>query len=60
MEEKLKVLRVIEKKHLVAKINAVKKGLKMQIYIEKLIEADELNLIDWAAFEQKIKEKGRE
>jgi len=26
---------------------AVKKGLKMQIYIEKLIEADEKGLIDW-------------
>ncbi len=43
----LKVLRVEVAKHQLAKINAVKKGLKMQIYIEKLIEADEKGLIDW-------------
>ncbi len=43
----LKVLRVCVPKHQTAKLNAVKKGLKMQIYIEKLIEADEKGLIDW-------------
>ena len=43
----LKVLRVCVPKHQMAKLNAVKKGLKMQIYIEKLIEADEKGLIDW-------------
>lgn len=43
----LKVLRVEETRHQLAKINAVKKGIKMQVYIEKLIEADERGLIDW-------------
>ena len=47
MEEKLKVLRVTESKHQIAKVNAVKKGIKMQTYIEKLIAADEKGLIDW-------------
>ena len=47
MEVTLKVLRVCQPKHQIAKINSVKKGLKMQIYIEKLIEADEKGLIDW-------------
>lgn len=47
MEVILKVLRVCSTKHQLAKINAVKKGVKMQIYIEKLIEADEKGLIDW-------------
>ena len=48
----LKVLRVAETKHQLAKINAVKKGLKMQLYIEKLIEADEKGLIDWEQLEK--------
>lgn len=47
MEENLKVLRVRETKHILAKICAVKKGIKLQLYIEKLIEADEKGLIDW-------------
>ena len=47
MEVILKVLRVCAPKHQIAKINSVKKGLKMQVYIEKLIEADEKGLIDW-------------
>lgn len=47
MEIILKVLRVCAPKHQIAKINSVKKGIKMQIYIEKLIEADEKGLIDW-------------
>jgi len=47
MKITLKVLRVCVPKHQMAKVNAVKKGLKMQIYIEKLIEADEKGLIDW-------------
>jgi len=52
MQVILKVLRVCAPKHQTAKINSVKKGLKMQIYIEKLIEADEKGLIDW----EKLKE----
>lgn len=47
MEVSLKVLRVKAEKHQIAKINAVKMGVKMQAYIEKLIEADEKGLIDW-------------
>lgn len=48
----LKVLRVEASKHQLAKINAIKKGLKMQLYIEQLIEADEKGVIDW----EKLKE----
>ena len=44
---KLKVLRVVEEKHQLAKLNAVKRGLKLQIYVERLIEADGKGLIDW-------------
>ncbi|MEM6319100.1 MAG: hypothetical protein AAF960_15610 [Bacteroidota bacterium] len=51
MEVKLKVLRVCLEKHQAAKINAIKKGVKMQLYIEKLIEADEKGLIDWEKLE---------
>ena len=47
MEITLKVLRVCSTKHQIAKINSAKRELKMQIYVEKLIEADELGLIDW-------------
>jgi|GEM_PF-3339066 len=53
MEVILKVLRVCSTKHQLAKINAVKKGIKMQIYIEKLIEADEEGLIDWTKLDSK-------
>lgn len=52
MSENLKVLRVRESKHQIAKINAVKKGIKMQEYIEQLIAADERELVDW----EKLKE----
>lgn len=43
MEEKkeLKVLRVGAHYHQIAKVNAAKKGVKIQEYIEALIEADE-------------------
>ena len=47
METTLKVLRVCSTKHQIAKINAAKREIKMQVYIEKLIEADEKELIDW-------------
>ena len=48
----LKVLRVCSTKHQIAKINSVKKGIKMQLYIEQLIEADEQGLIDWEQLRQ--------
>ena len=51
MKETLKVLRVNSDKHQTAKINAVKKGIKMQEYIERLIQADENGLIDWKRLE---------
>lgn len=50
----LKVLRVEASKHQLAKINATKKGLKMQLYIEQLIEADEKGLIDWGKSKEEI------
>lgn len=46
----LKVLRVNDEVHIVAKINAAKRGEKMQTYIESLIQADEKGLIDWEKF----------
>jgi len=44
----LKVLRVNTLAHQTAKINAVKQGVKLQSYMEKLIAADEQGLVDWA------------
>ena len=40
-KEPLKVLRVSALSHQLAKINAAKKGLKLQEYIEQLIQKDE-------------------
>ena len=45
--ENLKVLRVGEPSHLAAKLMAVKRGEKLQTYIEKLIAADEQGLVKW-------------
>ena len=45
--EDLKVLRVRASMHQTAKINAAKKGVKMQDYIEALIQADEGGKIKW-------------
>jgi len=42
-KEELKVLRVKASIHQLAKINAAKKGVKIQEYIETLIQADEEN-----------------
>ncbi len=39
-KEELKVLRVKASIHQIAKINAAKKGIKIQAYIEALIQAD--------------------
>ncbi|MEM1321010.1 MAG: hypothetical protein AAGG75_12225 [Bacteroidota bacterium] len=43
----LKVLRVQAQQHQKAKVNAAKRGLKIQTYIEALIEADEQGRIQW-------------
>jgi len=43
----LKVLRVNPLSHQTAKINAVKQGVKLQTYMEKLIAADEQGLVKW-------------
>lgn len=43
----LKVLRVQAEQHQTAKVNAAKRGLKIQSYIEALIEADEQGRIQW-------------
>lgn len=45
--ETLKVLRVRQTSHQIAKINAAKKGIKIQEYIERLIKADEEGKINW-------------
>ena len=45
--EDLKVLRVKINSHQIAKINAAKKGIKLQDYIEALIIADEAGKVDW-------------
>lgn len=45
--ETLKVLRVSSSFHQLAKINAAKRGLKLQSYIEALLKADEENKLDW-------------
>ena len=50
MGDDLKVLRVMTICHQMAKVNAAKKGIKLQIYMERLIEADEQGLIDWEKF----------
>ncbi len=46
-KETLKVLRVSALPHQSAKINAAKKGLKLQVYIESLIAKDEEGKVDW-------------
>lgn len=43
----LKVLRVVEECHIMAKIQATKKGMKLQEYMEILIRAAEQELVDW-------------
>ena len=45
----LKVLRVAEATHQLAKINAAKRGIKLQEYIEALIQADEKGKVNWEA-----------
>ena len=50
MGDDLKVLRVMTICHQMAKVNSAKKGIKLQIYMERLIEADEQELIDWKKF----------
>jgi len=49
MEDKknLKVLRVKADFHQIAKINAAKKGVNIQTYIEQLIQADEDGKVEW-------------
>ena len=46
--QSLKVLRVNDLAHQTAKVNAVKRGEKLQTYMEKLIAADEQGLVDWS------------
>ena len=53
MPENLKVLRVKDASHMMAKIQAAKKGLKLQVYMERLIRAAEQGLVDW----EKLKEQ---
>jgi len=48
----LKVLRVNSLAHQIAKINAVKQGIKLQTYMEKLISADEQGLVNWDQMKQ--------
>ena len=43
----LKVLRVNSLAHQSAKVNSAKKGVKLQQYIEQLIEKDEQGLVKW-------------
>ena len=57
MPENLKVLRVIDECHLMAKIQATKKGLKLQEYMERLIRAAEQELVDWDKLKDKDKDK---
>jgi len=49
-KENLKVLRVQDASHLAAKVNAAKNKLKLQVYVEKLIAADEQGIIVWSKF----------
>ncbi len=58
MGDDLKVLRVMTVCHQLAKVNAAKKGIKLQIYMERLIEADEQGLIDWEKFKSLTTEEG--
>ncbi len=46
-KEQLKVLRVNNLAHQNAKINSAKRGIKLQQYIEQLIEKDEKGMINW-------------
>jgi len=46
-KETLKVLRVNEKTHHLAKVMAVQRGEKLQTYIENLIAADNQGLVNW-------------
>ena len=57
MGDDLKVLRVMTACHQLAKVNSAKKGIKLQIYMERLIEADEQGLIDWKKFKSLIGNK---
>ncbi len=57
MGDDLKVLRVMSICHQMAKINSAKKGIKLQIYIERLIEADEQGLIEWKKFKARAVDK---
>ncbi len=50
MGDDLKVLRVMTICHQMAKVNSAKQGIKLQIYMERLIESDEQGLIDWKKF----------
>lgn len=52
-DSNLKVLRVQDTSHLTAKVNAAKKKLKLQEYVEKLIAADEQGIIDWSKFKMR-------
>jgi len=45
--ENLKVLRVSEKPHQLAKVMSAQRGEKLQQYIENLIYADEQGLVNW-------------
>lgn len=57
MGDDLKVLRVMTVCHQKAKVNSAKKGIKLQIYMEQLIEADEQGLIDWKKFKSLTNDK---
>jgi len=46
-KKELKVLRVGATHHQIAKVNAAKRGVKIQEYIESLIQADEDGQVDW-------------
>lgn len=46
-KEVLKVLRVSALPHQLAKINAAKKGLKLQAYVESLIAKDKEGKVNW-------------
>ena len=46
-KSQLKVLRVNALPHQSAKINAAKKGMKLQEYVEFLIAKDEEGKVDW-------------
>ena len=46
-KEQLKVLRVNNLAHQSAKINSAKRGIKLQQYIEQLIEKDQQGKVNW-------------